>query len=225
MTLRCRRSRRPRTRRRCRRRARRRARRPAGPRARRAGSGWWGCRWSAVPIGRTTTSPTEEAKIAVKLLFRVSVKISEPATNATPSTIANVLINSRSLRPSRLFQAACSITRPGRRGVELAGVHVRHPGQHLLAVRLAQLVDDPAVGEEDHPVGVGRGHRVVGDHHDGLAELVAPSAAAGSAPRRPSGSRGCRWARRRTRSPAGWPGRGPPRPAAAGRRRARWAGA
>ena len=40
------------------------------------------------------------------------------------------------------------------------------------AGRLVHLVDDAAVGEEDHPVGVGGGRRVVGDHHDGLAELA-----------------------------------------------------
>ena len=35
-----------------------------------------------------------------------------------------------------------------------------------------QLVDDLAVGEEDHAIRVGRGDRVVGDHHDRLAELA-----------------------------------------------------
>ncbi len=64
------------------------------------------------PTGRTTTSPTDEAKIASKERLRVSVKISEPATKATPSTIANVLISRRSLRPRRDFQAALNI-RPG----------------------------------------------------------------------------------------------------------------
>ncbi len=63
---------------------------------------------SWVPAGRTTTSPTELSKIATKLLFRVSVKISVPATKATPRMIANVLISSRSLRPSRLLHAAYS---------------------------------------------------------------------------------------------------------------------
>ena len=40
------------------------------------------------------------------------------------------------------------------------------------AVGLVDLVDDPAVGEEHGAVGVGRGHRVVGHHDDGLAELA-----------------------------------------------------
>ncbi len=48
-------------------------------------------------------------------------------------------------------------------------------------------------------VGVAGGHRVVGDHDDGLAQLAAPPARAGRGPRRRSGSRGCRWARRRRR--------------------------
>ena len=62
------------------------------------------------PFGATTTSPTDEAKIASKERLRVSVKMREPATKATPSTIAKVLISRRSLRPSRLFQAARSIS-------------------------------------------------------------------------------------------------------------------
>ena len=61
---------------------------------------------SRAPTGRTTTSPTELSKMATKLLFNVSVKISVPATKATPSTMAKVLIKSRSLRPRRLFHAA-----------------------------------------------------------------------------------------------------------------------
>ena len=69
----------------------------------------WVSPLSAAPSGRTTTSPTELSKMAVKLLLSVSVKISVPATKATPSTMAKVLIRSRTLRPSRLLQAACSI--------------------------------------------------------------------------------------------------------------------
>ena len=67
-------------------------------------------------------------------------------------------------------------------------------------VGVAQLVDDPAVGEEEHPVGVRRRHRVVGDHHDRLPVLVDAARGAARAPRRPRWSRGCRWARRRRRS-------------------------
>ena len=58
------------------------------------------------PTGRTTTSPTVEANSAVKLRFSVSEKTSEPTTNATPSTMAKVLMIRRSLRPSRLLRAA-----------------------------------------------------------------------------------------------------------------------
>ena len=42
--------------------------------------------------------------------------------------------------------------------------------------RLAELVDDLAVGEEDHAVGVRGGDRVVGDHHDRLLVLVDAAA-------------------------------------------------
>ena len=103
----------------------------------------------------------------MKLRLRVSEKIRVPTTNATPSTIANVLISSRTLRASRLLRAA-RIT--GRCRARSASSVIRAMiSSTPLAVGLAQLVDDPAVGEEDDPVGVGRGDRVVGDHHDGLA--------------------------------------------------------
>ena len=49
---------------------------------------------------------------------------------------------------------------------------------------LAHLVDDPAVGEEHDAVGVRRGDRVVGDHHDRLAVVGDAASAAARAPRR-----------------------------------------
>ena len=51
------------------------------------------------------------------------------------------------------------------------------------AVGCVHPAGDPAVDEEHHPVGVRRRHRVVGDHHDGLAELVDAARAAARAPR------------------------------------------
>ena len=65
-------------------------------------------------------------------------------------------------------------------GPEALASEVEHgdlPSEALHAVQdglgggVEQLVDDVAVGEEDDAVGVGRGDGVVGDHHDGLAEL------------------------------------------------------
>src|ERR671911_278817 len=46
------------------------------------------------------------------------------------------------------------------------------PLEHALGGGCGHPVDDATVGEEHDAVGVGGGHRVVGDHHDGLAELV-----------------------------------------------------
>ena len=152
-----------------------------------------------------------------------SVKISEPATNATPSTIANALRSSRSLRATRLRQVTLSIAQAPRPPAELA--KLRHPLEHPLGRRVAHLVDDLAVGEEDHAVGVAGGDRVVGHHDDGLAELVdraLAAAASTSAPERGVEVAGGLVGEDDRR--AGWPARGPPRPAAAGRPRARWAG-
>src|SRR3954451_5655108 len=107
-----------------------------------------------LPAGRTTTSPTEDPKSRLKPSLSAAEKTREPTTKATPSAIANVLISRRTLRASRLFQTARSTS--VRR---LGGGHPRHD---LLALRVAQLVDDPAVREEDHAVGVRRRDRVVG---------------------------------------------------------------
>ena len=60
----------------------------------------------ALPCGRTTTSPTEEPNSRLKPSLSAAENTSEPTTNATPSAIANVLMSSRTLRASRLFQAA-----------------------------------------------------------------------------------------------------------------------
>ena len=59
------------------------------------------------PSGRTTTSPLRSLKISSKVLSKVSVKTYEPATNATPRTMANALIASRTLRATRFL----SVTR------------------------------------------------------------------------------------------------------------------
>ena len=184
------------------RRCRRRGRPPRRPRARRRATprtvradGLRRRPWRR-PDGRRRRRRVE-ANSAVKLRLRVSLKTRVPTTNATPSTIAKVLIRSRTLRPSRLLSAARNISPP-------PGALIRAmTSRTLLAVGVAQLVDDPAVGEEDDAVGVRRRHRVVGDHHDGLAVVGRRCAGAGRAPPRPTASRGCRSARPRRRSAAG----------------------
>ena len=68
---------------------------------------------------------------------------------------------------------------------------------------MAIIRADPPVRHDHRGVGEpGRG-RVVGDHHDRLAEVIAAPRAGTPAPRARCASRGCRSARRRTRSAAG----------------------
>ena len=112
----------------------------------------------------------------------------------------------------------------GRHGSS-SGAQGVEAGEHGLGRRVGDVAGDPAVGEQHDAVGVGGGRRVVGDHDDGAARARGPSGAGSSAPRRRSGSRGCRSARRRRRRRAGRSARGRSRPAAAGRRTARRAGA
>ena len=47
-----------------------------------------------------------------------------------------------------------------------------HAVEHAVGRRREHLVDDLAIGEEDHPVGVAGGDRIVRDHHDRLAEVA-----------------------------------------------------
>src|SRR4051812_41528439 len=59
-----------------------------------------------------------------------------------------------------------------RRLKSTSGLQVTQGPQHRIRVRLVDVVDDAPVGEQDGPVGVAGGDRVVGDHDAGLAELA-----------------------------------------------------
>ena len=61
-----------------------------------------------LPTGRTTTSLTEPVMMLWKARSSVAVKTSEPATKATPSTMAKVLRRSRILRDHNDFHVARS---------------------------------------------------------------------------------------------------------------------
>ena len=50
----------------------------------------------------------------------------------------------------------------------------------LACARRAEVLDDPAVGEEEDPVGDRRGARVVGDHHGRLAVARRPTSRSSS---------------------------------------------
>src|SRR5690625_2563844 len=102
-----------------------------------------------------------------KVRFSVSVKMYDPATNATPRMTAKADRPRRSLRAARFLRVARSIA-----SAHLAhGVGLLEAVEHPLGGRLEHLVHKSPVGEEQHPIGVCRGVRVVGHHHDGLAEL------------------------------------------------------
>ena len=93
----------------------------------------------------------------------VSVRTSVPAMKATPRMTA-----------TRGEEEAGLV---GPDGVEDEREHDQpprdlHAVEHGIGRGVGELVDDAAVGEEHRPVGVGRGDRVVRDHHDGLAELA-----------------------------------------------------
>src|SRR5690606_14916597 len=111
----------------------------------------------------TTSMPSfDVANSPSKVLPMVSVRIIVPAMKATPSTTARPVSAKRTLwahRPLYVSLIICACE-------SLHAVADRVGGGVL------HVVDDPAGGEERDAVGVRRGDRVVGDHHDGLAELV-----------------------------------------------------
>src|SRR6516165_3546683 len=106
-----------------------------------------------------------------RLWVRVAVNTKLPAIRPVPRATASAVMASRARWLRRLANMArnMSVTPQGR-------VEGGHPVQHRLRGRPVKPAGDPPVGEEDDPVGVAGGHRVVGDHDDRLAELAHAAA-------------------------------------------------
>src|SRR5687767_4396783 len=104
---------------------------------------------SLAPLKATSTSAVLPSMMSSKAPPMALVKIMVPATNATPSTIANAESSRRSLRANRLRQVTrhTSAVLGGGRG--FAGSELLHLVQDLLPVRSPELVDDASVREED----------------------------------------------------------------------------
>ena len=81
--------------------------------------------------------------------------------NVTPSTMARAVSARRSLWASSPLKVTPTCQLPS----------VLHALEHRVGGRVGQVAHDLAVGQEHHPVGIGRAVGVVGDHDDGLAEL------------------------------------------------------
>src|SRR5487761_1379897 len=131
------------------------------------------------PFACTATPLSTELSTPSKVERMVSVRTRVPATKVTPRMIAIAVSESRSLWLSRLRRLTLSsLPDP----VLLA--EVADDAQDRVGGRGAKLLHHPAVGEEDDPVGVGGGERVVGHHDDGLAQLVdRPAEQLSSGPR------------------------------------------
>src|ERR1700722_10904061 len=95
------------------------------------------------------------------VLFKVSVRTKVPAMNVTPRTMESAVSARRSLCAS----SPLIVTR------HMSGPQGPDPLQHGVGRGPREVVDDVAVGQEDHPVGVGGAVGVVGHHDDGLTEL------------------------------------------------------
>src|SRR6478736_3336840 len=107
----------------------------------------------------TTLVPfSDSSKISSKAAKIVSVRTKEPATKATPRKTAKLVSRARTLRAQRLLRPR--LVKPL---LQL---------DHVVGRAGGGVADDLPVLQRDQPVGVGRGDRVVGDHHHRLAELV-----------------------------------------------------
>src|SRR5262245_3644123 len=115
-------------------------------------------------VFRTTTSvpALTSANRLSKLLRRVSPSTRVPARNATPRNTATAVPTRRRPCPRISLTVRDSMSVP----------QVLDPVEDRRRRRLVELIDDPAVGEEQRPVRVRGRARVVGDHDDGLAHLV-----------------------------------------------------
>src|SRR5215218_10139836 len=98
---------------------------------------------------------------SVKPLEMVSPLTKAADMNAVPRMMAKAERMSRSLCANRPRSMALSIA-----------VQLLHAVQHAVRGGGEDLVDDFAVGQENHPVGVGSRVRVVGHHDNGLAVLA-----------------------------------------------------
>src|SRR5215210_5534364 len=120
--------------------------------------------WAAKrAVERTTTSeePPVSAEAWWKAASMVSVRMNVPDTRVTANATARAVPKSRT---------PCASAPRSSRLMARSAAQQLHVVDGPLGGRLEHLVDHPAVGEEHDPVRVGRGHRVVGDHHDRLAE-------------------------------------------------------
>src|SRR6056297_772730 len=131
---------------------------------------------SSSPTGspRTTTStPSWVSTMAESSdSVIVSVRIIVPVVKATPSTIASAVVTSRSFLANRLRKDSRNMAWISRSAGGRSVPEPLHAVEHSVGRGPVHLVDDATVSEEDDAVGVRRGDRVVGDHHDRLAEAV-----------------------------------------------------
>ena len=102
------------------------------------------CSGMNADVARTITSLPAEvcANRSSNALFMVSVNTNVPATKPTPSTMDSAVRIRRSLRPRRLLRVARNTP---------SALERLQPIQHTLGRRIAHLVHDVPVGQEDRP--------------------------------------------------------------------------
>src|SRR5690606_31121824 len=128
----------------------------------------WPLAISSLPMSivlRTTTSvPAFRSTITVlKPLRMVSPVASVAARKLTPSSTAKHVAANLRLCARTFLRVKVNMT---------SASEGLHPLEHASGGRIVHVVDDAPVRQEHDAVRVAGGHRVVGHHRDGLAELV-----------------------------------------------------
>src|SRR5580704_4965653 len=100
-------------------------------------------------------------KSVSNVLWSVSVRTNVPEMKVTPSTMAMAVSTNRNLWASRPLMVTFHISVP----------QLLHVLQDRVGGGRGELSHDLAVGQEDHPVGIGGAAGIVGDHDDRLVEL------------------------------------------------------
>ena len=109
------------------------------------------------------------AKSPSKVLPMVSVSTSVPAMKATPRRTARLVVRSRSLRAARFLRVVLNMV------ITLRSASCGRARARPWGADISSTIRPSA--RNTTRLGVGGGDGVVGDHHDGLAQLARPPGA------------------------------------------------
>src|SRR5438128_6311870 len=122
---------------------------------------------------RRSALPTRSSTVLAIDRSIPALTASEANSTATPRAMPTIVRNDRSRRTAMLRQASAPSPRmlsgPARSEPQLGEPADQRRGVVALAAAQPDLLEDSAVLDDEHAIGIGRGLRVVRDEDDGLA--------------------------------------------------------